>query len=146
MWPRIVISIDGERPSCWAAGRSVHGVREVVLVDLPVFGEQAGSAGVAQSSGGAARRVAPLMDCAGSHGSHRRAAGLTTHSGEVGDAARSARHGRSVCGGGSCLRAQSSDWHTVMDTVVLFGRPLIDDPGRFGTVNTLGCGRDLVRP
>ena len=37
----------------------------------------------------------------------------------------------------------SSDWHTVMDAVVLFGRPLVDDPARFGTVNALGLDETL---
>jgi len=40
-WLRVVIATVGERPSC--CGRSVwrHGIREVVLVDLPVFGRPA---------------------------------------------------------------------------------------------------------
>jgi transposase len=33
--------------------------------------------------------------------------------------------------------------HTVMDAVVLFGRPLVDDPARFGTVNALGLDETL---
>ena len=37
----------------------------------------------------------------------------------------------------------SCDWHTVMDAVVVFGRPLIDDPARFGTVNALGLDETL---
>jgi hypothetical protein len=40
-WLRIVIANEAERPSC--RGRPVHGHgrREVVLVDLPVFGRPA---------------------------------------------------------------------------------------------------------
>jgi transposase len=30
-----------------------------------------------------------------------------------------------------------------MDAVAVFGRPLIDDPGRFGTVNALGLDETL---
>ena len=40
-WLRVVIAIDGERPSCCEQGAHRHGVREVVLVDLPVFGRPA---------------------------------------------------------------------------------------------------------
>jgi hypothetical protein len=41
-WLRVTITIDGERPVC-ACGGVVHrrGVREVVLVDLAVFGRPA---------------------------------------------------------------------------------------------------------
>ena len=40
-WLRIVIAIDSERPSCCGRPAHRHGVREVVLVDLPVFGRPA---------------------------------------------------------------------------------------------------------
>jgi transposase len=39
LWLRVVVTIDGERPTCSCGGAvHRHGVREVVLVDLPVFG------------------------------------------------------------------------------------------------------------
>jgi transposase len=41
MWLRIVIATDSERPSCCGRPAHRHGVREVVLVDLPVFGRPA---------------------------------------------------------------------------------------------------------
>jgi transposase len=50
------------------------------------------------------------------------------------------RHGRSVA---EVAYDLSSDWHTVMDAVVLFGRPLIEDPARFGTVYALGLDETL---
>ena len=40
-WLRIVITTDVERPSCCDRPAHRHGVREVVLVDLPVFGRPA---------------------------------------------------------------------------------------------------------
>ena len=49
-WLRIVVTIDGERPTCECGGAvHRHGVREVVLVDLPVFGRPS-STGVAQAT------------------------------------------------------------------------------------------------
>lgn len=35
------------------------------------------------------------------------------------------------------------DWHTVMDTVVAYGTPLIEDPDRIGTVTALGLDETL---
>lgn len=35
------------------------------------------------------------------------------------------------------------DWHTVMDAVIYFGAPLIDDPNRYGTVDALGLDETL---
>jgi transposase len=50
------------------------------------------------------------------------------------------RHGRAVAEVAADL---GCDWHTVMDAVRLYGRPLIDDPGRVGTVNALGLDETL---
>jgi hypothetical protein len=35
------------------------------------------------------------------------------------------------------------DWHTVMDAVVVYGTPLIEDPDRFGTVTAVGLDETL---
>jgi transposase len=41
-WLRVVVTIDAERPTCGCGGAvHRHGVRVVVLVDLPVFGRPA---------------------------------------------------------------------------------------------------------
>jgi transposase len=40
-WLRVVITVDVERPACCGRSAHRHGVREVVLVDLPVFGRPA---------------------------------------------------------------------------------------------------------
>ena len=52
------------------------------------------------------------------------------------------RHGRAVSEDAADL---GCDWHTVMDAVVVFGEPLIDDPARYGVVSAVGVGRDPVR-
>ena len=50
LWLRVTITIDAERPvySCGAAVHR-HGVREVVLVDLPVFGARLGWCGASNA-------------------------------------------------------------------------------------------------
>ena len=35
------------------------------------------------------------------------------------------------------------DWHTVMDAVVVYGQPLIDNPDRFGAVTAVGLDETL---
>jgi len=41
LWLRVTVTMDGERPVCSCGGAvHRHGVREVVLVDLPVFGRR----------------------------------------------------------------------------------------------------------
>jgi transposase len=35
------------------------------------------------------------------------------------------------------------DWHTVMDAVIVYGQPLIDDPARFGEVCAIGLDETL---
>ncbi len=44
-WLRVVITTESERPSCCGRSAHRHGIREVVLVDLPVFGRPAGWCG-----------------------------------------------------------------------------------------------------
>ncbi|HEX4217417.1 MAG TPA: ISL3 family transposase [Acidimicrobiales bacterium] len=36
------------------------------------------------------------------------------------------------------------DWHTVNDTVIAYGTPLVNDPGRFGVVEALGLDEVLM--
>src|SRR4051812_21388384 len=135
-WLRIVIAVDAERPLCCGRRAHRHGVREVVLVDLPVFGRPARLVWRKQ------RWRCPICRRAWTAQDPRIASTrcqLTTR------AARWAtlqvgRHGRSVAEVADDL---SSDWHTVMDAVTVFGQPLIDDPNRFGTVNALGLDETL---
>ena len=111
-WLRIVIAIDGERPSCCGRPAHRHGVREVVLVDLPVFGRPARLVWRKQrwrcptcrrslDRAGPADRVGALrVDDPGRRGGRRcRSAATAARSSEV-------------------AHDLSSDWHTVMDAVV----------------------------
>ena len=135
-WLRIVMMTDVDRPSCCDRPAYRHGVREVTLVDLPVFGRPARLVWRKQR-----------WRCPSCHRS------WTTQDPRIASTrcqltTRAARwatlqvgcHGRSVY---EVAHDLSCDWHTVMDAVVLFGRPLIDDPGRFGTVNALGLDETL---
>ena len=50
------------------------------------------------------------------------------------------RHGRSVSEVATDL---GCDWHTVMNAVVMFGTPLVEDPNRIGAVTAIGLGETL---
>jgi transposase len=50
------------------------------------------------------------------------------------------RHGRTVAEVAADLEC---DWHTVMDAVVVYGTPLIEDPDRFGAVTAVGLDETL---
>jgi len=50
------------------------------------------------------------------------------------------RHGRSVSEVADDL---GCNWHTVMDAVTLYGRPLIDDPAQIGQVTAVGLDEVL---
>jgi len=135
-WLRVVIAAESERPSC--CGRPVHrhGVREVELVDLPVFGRPVRLAWRKQ------RWRCPV--CGRSRCDEDREIGtarctLTTR------AARWAtlqvgRNGRAVS---DVARDLGCGWHTVMDAVVVLGEQLIDDPDRIGVVTALGLDETL---
>ena len=137
-WLRIVIATQqrGQRPTCCGVAAHGHGVREVELVDLPVFGRPARlvwrkqrwrcptcrRAWTEQDSQIASARCAMTT----------RAARWSTV--QVG------RHGRSVS---EVAADVDCDWHTVMDAVAIYGTPLIDDPDRFGAVTAVGLDETL---
>ena len=135
-WLRIAITTSPGRPSCCGRPTWRHDTREVVLVDLPVFGRPArlvwckqrwkcpvcGRTWTEQDAQIASARCALTT----------RAARWATR--QVG------RHGRSVQEVADDL---GCDWHTVMDAVELYGTPLIDDPDRFGAVTALGLDETL---
>jgi transposase len=50
------------------------------------------------------------------------------------------RLGRTVA---EVARELGCDWHTVNDAVIAYGTPLVDDPGRIGTVEALGLDETL---
>src|SRR5262245_62001792 len=135
-WLRIVIETELVTPSCCGVNAHRHGVRDVELVDLPVFGRPVRlvwrkqrwrcptcrRAWTEQDSEIASSRCAMTT----------RAARWTTV--QVGG------HGRTVsqvAGGLGC------DWHTVMDAVIVYGEPLIEDPNRFGAVTAVGLDETL---
>ena len=136
LWLRVVVTIDAERPSCCDRPAHRHGVREVVLVDLPVFGRSTRLVWHKQrwrcpSCGRSWTEQDPRIASTRCQLTTRAARWATVQVG---------RHGRSVAEVADDL---DSDWHTVMDAVALFGQPLIDDPARFGTVTALGLDETL---
>jgi transposase len=136
LWLRVVVTIDAERPSCCDRPAHRHGVREVVLVDLPVFGRAARLVWRKHrwrcpSCGRSWTEQDPRIASTRCQLTTRAARWATVQVG---------RHGRSVAEVADDL---DSDWHTVMDAVALFGQPLIDDPARFGTVTALGLDETL---
>ena len=143
LWLRVEIETGAPRPDCAGCGTPAwdHGQREVLLVDLPVFGRPARLAWRKQ------RWRCPNPSCAvltwSEHqptiGSQRSA--LTTRAArwvtrQVG------KHGRAVS---EVAEDLACDWHTVMDAVVLFGSLLIDDPARYGAVAAVGLDETLYK-
>ena len=135
-WLRIVIVRPAQRPSCCGLFVHGHGVREVELVDLPVFGRPTRLVWRKQ------RWRCPVCRRAWTDQDSRIASSrcaMTTR------AARWAtvqvgRHGRTVSEVAGDL---ACDWHTVMDAVVVYGTPLIEDPHRFGAVAAVGLDETL---
>jgi transposase len=135
-WLRIVITIEAATPSCCGVTAHRHGVREVELVDLPVFGRPTRLVWRKQRwRCPSCRRTWTAQDpriassrCA----TTTRAARWATV--QVG------RHGRTV---NEVADDLGCDWHTVMDAVVVYGTPLVDDPHRFGAVAAVGLDETL---
>ena len=128
-----VVGCAGCGTRAWSKGR-----RPVVLVDLPAFGRPA------QLVWHKRRWCCPDGSCE---------TGTFTEAQPVIAAARAGvtgRAGRWMCrqvGEGRPVSAVASelgcDWHSVMDAVVAYGTPLIDDPGRIGAVTALGLDETL---
>jgi transposase len=128
-----VVGCAGCGSRAWSKGR-----RRVDLVDLPAFGRPAvlvwhkrrwccpdGSCDV-----GTFTEVQPAIAAARS--------GVTDRAGRW--MCRQVGEGRPVSAVAGEL---GCDWHTVMDAVVAYGTPLIDDPGRIGDVTALGLDETL---
>jgi len=140
-WLMIAISTDRSRPSCAGCGMPPrdHGQRAVTLVDLPAFGRPTRLVWSKQRWLCANQSCPTLTWTEQDPRIGTRRCALTTR------AARWAtlqigRHGRAVSEIAADL---GCDWHTVMDAVVAFGTPLIDDPDRFATVTALGLDETL---
>jgi len=136
-WLRIEVAGVGDRPVCvCGAAAHRHGVRKVVLVDLPCFGratrlvvhKQRWRCPTCRRSWTGQDPTIGSSRCAMT----TRAARWATV--QVG------RHGRAVSEVAADL---GCDWHTVMDAVMVFGEALIADPARYGVVNAVGLDETL---
>jgi transposase len=139
-WLRIVITTVAAAllgsPACCGVVAHRHGVREVELIDLAVFGRPARLVWRKQrwrcpSCRRAWTEQDPQIASARCAMTTRAARWATVQVG---------RHGRSVTEVAADL---GCDWHTVMDAVAFYGTPLIDDPGRFGAVSAVGLDETL---
>jgi transposase len=136
-WLLVVIASGGARPTC-GCGSPVdrHGVREVDLVDLPVFGrpcrlrwrKQRWRCRSCRRSWTSQDPTIASSRCA-----------MTTRAGRWATV-QVGRHGRAVAEVATDL---GCDWHTVMNAVVLYGGPLVDDPTRIPAVSALGLDETL---
>jgi transposase len=140
-WLRIAFTTRAARPGCsrCGAGAHRHGRVDVVLVDLAVFGRSARFVWLKQ------RWKCPDSDCTirtWCEIDERIAPARSAITNRAGRWAtiQVGRHCRSVS---EVARDLSCDWHTIMDAVVQFGTPLIDDPNRFGFVDLLGLDETL---
>jgi transposase len=113
--------------------------RRVVLVDLPAFGRPAVLVWHKR------RWCCPDPDCGAgtwTETDSRIAAARAKVTDRAGRwvCAQVGRDGRSVS---EVARQLGADWHTVMDAVVAYGTPLIEDPERIGEVSALGLDETL---
>jgi transposase len=140
-WLRISISTRAARPSCPSCGGAVwrHGVDEVELADLPCFGRRTRLVWLKQRwrCPNSICRIVTFAESDARIAADR--AAITDRAGrwatfQVG------RHGRSVTEVAADL---GCDWHTVMDAVIHYGTPLIDDPNRIGSVAAIGLDEVL---
>lgn len=136
-WLRITVTVGSERPMCSCGGRvHRHGVREVVLVDLPCFGRPTRLAWRKQRwrCAGCGRCWCdedPEIATARCTLTTRAARWATVQVG---------RHGRAVCDVAADL---GCGWHAVMDAVEAIGEQLVDHPDRIGSVTALGLDETL---
>lgn len=143
LWLRIEIETRSSRPGCGGCGTAAwdHGLREVLLVDLPVFGRPTRLAWRKQ------RWRCPNRACAVVTWSEHDPGIAAARSALTARAARWAtrqvgKHGRAVSEVADDL---ACDWHTVMDAVVAYGQVLIDDPARFAAVAAVGLDETLYK-
>jgi transposase len=125
-------------PACGTQAR-VKDRAAVALVDLPAFGRPAvlvwhkrrWRCPDADCSTGTWTEHAPAIAAPRARVTDRAGRWVT---GQVG------RDGRSVA---EVARQLGCDWHTVMDAVVAYGTPLVEDPDRIGDVTALGLDETL---
>jgi transposase len=137
LWLRVVVAVDVDRLVCCCGGRvHRHGVREMVLVDLPSFGRPARlvwrkQRWRCQRCGRCWSDDHPGIGTARCLLTTRAARWVTLQVG---------RHGRSVSEVAADL---GCGWHAVMDAVVAVGEQLIDHPDRIGAVTAIGLDETL---
>ena len=118
-----VVGCPGCGSRAWVKDRPT-----VVLVDLPAFGRSTRLVWRKH------RRRCPEPDCevgtwTDDHpGIAPARAAITDRAGRWATA-QVGREGRSVA---DVARELGCDWHTIMDAVMAYGTPLVDDPGRIG--------------
>lgn len=129
-----VVGCPGCGSRAWVKDRPT-----VVLVDLPAFGRSTRLVWRKH------RRRCPEPDCevgtwTDDHpGIAPARAAITDRAGRWATA-QVGREGRSVA---DVARELGCDWHTIMDAVMAYGTPLVDDPGRIGEVHALGLDETL---
>ncbi|HEV2308892.1 MAG TPA: ISL3 family transposase [Acidimicrobiia bacterium] len=139
----LVVHVEqaGERPACFGCGAApvVKDRQRVVLVDLPAYGRRSflcwwkfrfscrlEGCPVKSWTWADKRIAAPRLSITD------RAGRWATE--QVG------RHGRTVS---EVARDLGCDWHTLNDTVLAYGTPLVEDPQRVGEVAALGLDETL---
>lgn len=136
-WLEVHLAVTGEPAVCACRRVMVrNGTRLVRLVDLPSFGQPVRLVWRKQrwrcpTCGRTTTEQDPAIASPRCTMTTRAAKHATLQVG---------RHGRSVAEVAADL---GCDWHTIMNAVVLFGTPLVDDPGRVGSVTAIGLDETL---
>lgn len=138
---RVHVETRGERPPCPGCSGAVwvKDRRQVELVDLAAFGRPARlvwhkrrwTCPVSACATASFSEVAPWIGASRLVMTDRAGRWVTDQVG---------RCGRPVT---DLARELGCDWHTVNDTVVAYGSPLVEDPERVGTVEALGLDEVL---
>jgi transposase len=138
---RVHVETRLTRPACPGCGSVVWAKdqRPVELVDLPVFGRSS------RLVWHKFRWSCPALDCPiGSFtetADHIAAARLTmTDRAGRWVTEQVGRNGRTV---NEIAVELGCDWHTINDTVIAYGTPLVEDPTRIGNVEALGLDETL---
>ena len=138
---RVHVETRSPRPTCVGCGGGVwvKDRRRVELVDLPAFGrptrlvwhKRRWTCPAASCATESFTETAPWIAAPRLVMSDRAGRWVTEQVG---------RRGRPV----TDLAAElGCDWHTINDTVLAYGTPLVDDPGRIGPVDALGLDEVL---
>ena len=134
---RVEVTAHLERPSCCGRTAWHHDTREVMFVDLPVFGRPARLAWHKH------RWRCPVCRRTWTEQHPEIASARCVRSRPEQHDGRRCRSAGTAAPSRRSLADLGCDWHTVMDSVELYGTLLIDDPGRFGTVTGLGLDETL---